>query len=89
MKEDSSQSSLQISPEHKKQRLIIGGSSSSNDISINDIKMLRMERLNDKGQICPNLLTNDNGLIQKIKNHPGLQWKAHNVMKFNDKITLK
>ncbi len=46
----------------------------------NEIEFLN--QLNDHGQVCANLLTTDNDLIQKINANPGIQWKAYNVAKF-------
>ncbi len=45
--------------------------------SENEIEFL--DRLNDRGQIAPELLTEDPALQGKIDSHPGLQWKALNV----------
>ena len=41
-----------------------------------------LTRLNDRGVISPELLTEDDHLRQVIRSHPGLQWKAINVRKF-------
>lgn len=43
-----------------------------------------LEQINSYGQIRPELLTNDNDLISKIKMHPALLWKAYNVIKLKD-----
>lgn len=48
----------------------------------NEVEFLN--HLNDYGKIYGNLLTDDNELIQKINNHPGLLWKAQNVRKFKE-----
>lgn len=40
-----------------------------------------LERLNDQGEIAPELLTADAGLASKIRQHPALRWKAMNVRK--------
>jgi len=40
-----------------------------------------LDRLNDSGEIVPELLTEDEELQGRIRNHPGLQWKALNVRK--------
>ncbi len=38
-----------------------------------------IERLNEKGDIVPELLTRDEVLQATIREHPGLRWKAQNV----------
>jgi hypothetical protein len=38
-----------------------------------------LERLNDKGELVPELLTGDERLQNVIRTHPGLLWKALNV----------
>ncbi len=38
-----------------------------------------LEALNSRGEIIPELLTDDEGLRQQIRVQPGLLWKAHNV----------
>jgi predicted nucleotidyltransferase component of viral defense system len=40
-----------------------------------------LDRLNGAGEIVPALLTDDPALQRVIQGHPGLRWKAHNVMK--------
>lgn len=40
-----------------------------------------LERLNDRGEIIPELLTEDSDLQAIIRSHPGLLWKALNVRK--------
>ena len=40
-----------------------------------------LRRLNDNGDIAPELLTGDAGLQETIRLHPGLLWKALNVRK--------
>jgi hypothetical protein len=40
-----------------------------------------LDRLNGAGEIVPALLTDDAALQRVIQEHPGLLWKAHNVMK--------
>jgi hypothetical protein len=39
-----------------------------------------IERLNEKGDIVPELLTSDEVVQATIRKHPGLRWKAQNVM---------
>ncbi len=41
-----------------------------------------LDRLLDYGEIKPALLTEDEGLVERINRHPGLQWKALNVRQF-------
>lgn len=38
-----------------------------------------LDRLLDEGDIEPSLLTSDSAMIERIKSHPLLQWKAMNV----------
>ena len=38
-----------------------------------------LDRLNDHGEISPELLTEDGRLRGVIASHPGLLWKAENV----------
>jgi hypothetical protein len=45
----------------------------------NEVEFL--ERLNDRGDIAPELLTNDPGMQAIIREHPGLRWKALHVKK--------
>jgi len=40
-----------------------------------------LDRLNERGEIVPELLTDDEGLQDTIRSHPGLLWKAVNVRK--------
>jgi hypothetical protein len=41
-----------------------------------------LDRLIDQGNIEPTLLTQDAGLADRIRRHPGLAWKAFNVRRF-------
>ncbi|WP_272913402.1 nucleotidyl transferase AbiEii/AbiGii toxin family protein [Desulfomonile tiedjei] len=41
-----------------------------------------LDRLLDYGEIKPALLTEDEGLVERIRQHPGLEWKALNVREF-------
>jgi len=43
-----------------------------------------LDRLNDRGEIAPELLTDDPRLQEVIRAHPGLLWKALNVEKHFD-----
>jgi hypothetical protein len=43
-----------------------------------------LSRLNDEGEINPELLTQDPVLIEKIRNFPGLLWKTQNVRQFKN-----
>ncbi len=45
----------------------------------NEVEFL--DRLNDHGDIAPELLTTDPGMQAIIREHPGLEWKALNVKK--------
>jgi predicted nucleotidyltransferase component of viral defense system len=46
-----------------------------------------LERLNGKGEISPELLTEDERLRDILRMHPGLRWKALNVQKFRGTST--
>ena len=41
-----------------------------------------LDRLLDHGEIKPSLLTDDQALAERIRRHPGLEWKAVNVREF-------
>jgi hypothetical protein len=41
-----------------------------------------LNRLNERGEIVPELLTSDDSLRATIRSHPGLLWKAINVRKY-------
>lgn len=43
-----------------------------------------IDRLNDRGEIVPELLTEDRSLQAIIRAHPGLLWKALNVRRHHD-----
>jgi hypothetical protein len=40
-----------------------------------------VDRLNDRGEIAPELLTADADMQRRLRDHPGLRWKALNVRK--------
>lgn len=44
-----------------------------------------LDRLLDHGEIQPSLLTEEAGLAQRIRRHPGLAWKALNVRRFKSR----
>lgn len=44
-----------------------------------------IERLNDKGEIAPEVLTADERLRRIIATHPGLLWKAQNVRTYRER----
>ena len=44
-----------------------------------------LDRLLDEGEIEPSLLTSDPSMIERIKSHPLLQWKALNVRQHKSK----
>ena len=48
-------------------------------LSEHELEFLR--RLNDEGEIAPELLTADSGIQATLHTHPGLKWKAQNVRK--------
>jgi hypothetical protein len=41
-----------------------------------------LDRLLDHGEVEPTLLTGDADLADRIRRHPGLEWKAQNVRQF-------
>jgi predicted nucleotidyltransferase component of viral defense system len=41
-----------------------------------------LDRILDLGDIEPSLITTNGGMANRIRNHPGLQWKAFNVRGF-------
>lgn len=41
-----------------------------------------LERLNGRGELAPELLTDDQTLKEKLRGHPGLAWKALNVRQY-------
>jgi len=41
-----------------------------------------LNRLLDRGEIVPSLLTDDPDMAERILQHPCLQWKALNVREF-------
>ncbi len=41
-----------------------------------------LDRLLDYGEVDPTLLTSDAELVDRIRRHPGLEWKARNVRQF-------
>ena len=46
-----------------------------------------LDALNDRGEILPELLTEDAGLQELLRAHPGLRWKALNVRKHRGLVT--
>ena len=48
-------------------------------LTTNEMEFLSL--LNDNGKICPEILTADEAMQSIIRAHPGLQWKALNVLK--------
>lgn len=50
-------------------------------LPLKEAEMEFLRRLNDQGDIAPELLTGDVGLQETIRLHPGLLWKALNVRK--------
>lgn len=51
-------------------------------LPFNEAEREFLDRLLDDGEIEPSLLTEDEELAGRIRNHPGLKWKALNVKKF-------
>jgi predicted nucleotidyltransferase component of viral defense system len=50
-------------------------------LPLNDKEIEFLRRLNDEGEIVPDLLTSDPDMQAKMRDHPGLKWKALNVRK--------
>ena len=44
-----------------------------------------LERLNGKGEVVPDVLTDDQRMRDIIRAHPGLLWKAQNVQQYRDR----
>ncbi len=44
-----------------------------------------LDRILDHGEINPSLITRDEDMADKLRNHPGLKWKALNVREFKGK----
>ena len=51
-------------------------------LPLNDAEREFLDRLLDQGEVDPTLLTNDADLADRIRRHPGLEWKAQNVRQF-------
>jgi predicted nucleotidyltransferase component of viral defense system len=54
-------------------------------LPLKDTEMEFLDRLLDKGEIIPSILTSDKTLIRKIKKQPLLEWKALNVKQYKKK----
>ena len=52
-----------------------------------DTEMEFLKRLLDYGEIEPTLLTQDELLGERIRQHPMLQWKALNVRQYKGRTT--
>ena len=50
-------------------------------LPLNDAEREFILRLNDAGEIAPELITDDQAMQARIREHPGLRWKAINVRK--------
>jgi len=50
-------------------------------LPLNDQELEFLRRLNDRGEIAPELLTTDPAMQATVREHPGLKWKAFNVRK--------
>lgn len=50
-------------------------------LPLNDAETEFLRRLNDEGEIAPDLLTPDAAMQATLRVHPGLKWKALNVRK--------
>jgi len=54
-------------------------------LPLKDFEKEFLDRLLDHGSIEPALLTSDKQMIERLRTHPGLQWKALNVREFKTK----
>lgn len=54
-------------------------------LPLNDQEIKFLDHLLDHGQIEPQLLTDDEGMMDRIRSHPLLQWKAVNVRQHKEK----
>jgi len=54
-------------------------------LPLKDTEMEFLNRLLDKGEIIPSILTSDKMLIRNIQNQPLLEWKALNVRQYKNK----
>lgn len=54
-------------------------------LPLKDTEMEFLDRLLDKGEIIPSILTSDKTLIRNIKKQPLLEWKALNVKQYKKK----
>ena len=52
-------------------------------LAVNEIDFL--DRLLDRGEIRPELITGDSAMSERINTHPLLLWKAQNVRQFKNK----
>jgi predicted nucleotidyltransferase component of viral defense system len=50
-------------------------------LPLSDQELEFLRRLNDRGEIVPELLTTDPAMQATVREHPGLKWKALNVRK--------
>lgn len=57
----------------------------SSVLPLKDTEMEFLNRLLDKGEIIPSILTSDKTLIRNIKKQPLLEWKALNVRQYKKK----
>ncbi|MBF8279486.1 MAG: hypothetical protein HW385_918 [candidate division NC10 bacterium] len=51
-------------------------------LPLEDHELEFLNRLLDHGEIEPSVLTKDSEMIERIRSHPGLKWKALNVKQF-------
>jgi hypothetical protein len=51
-------------------------------LPLTDAEREFLDRLLDHGEVDPALLTSDTELSDRIRRHPGLEWKAQNVRQF-------
>lgn len=50
-------------------------------LSLDDAESEFLRRLNNEGEIAPELLTTDPAMKATVRGHPGLTWKAMNIRK--------
>ena len=51
-------------------------------LPLNDAEREFLDRLLDHGEIEPKLVTTDSELADRVRSHPGFEWKAQNVRQF-------
>jgi len=55
-------------------------------LPLNDREMEFLAKINEQGEIAPDLLTADRSMQEKITRHPLLKWKAQNVREYTNRV---